>query len=41
MFHTFFNLTCSLLFLPFAQVFVKISEKLIPDKEGKHRQTVV
>ena len=33
LFHTFFNVTCTLLFLPFANVFVKISEKLIKDKE--------
>lgn len=39
MFHTLFNVVCSMLFLPFAQVFIYISKKLIPDKEHKHRST--
>ena len=33
MFHTFFNVTCTLLFLPFCNVFVKISEILIKEKK--------
>ncbi len=33
MFHTFFNLTCTVLFLPLSDVFVKISQWLIRDKE--------
>lgn len=33
MFHTFFNIVCTLLFLPFTKVLVKVSEKLIPEKE--------
>lgn len=33
MFHTFFNVICTALFLPFCSVFVKISEFLIKDKE--------
>ncbi len=33
MFHTFFNLTCTLLFLPFINVFVKLSNLLVPDKK--------
>ncbi len=32
MFHTFFNLTCTLLFLPFAKGLVKISMLIIPEK---------
>lgn len=35
MFHTFFNVTCTLLFLPFCNVFVKISEILIPEKKAE------
>lgn len=41
MFHTLFNLTSSFLFLPFAKTFVKISERLIPDKEGLEVKNVV
>jgi len=33
MFHTFFNLTCTVLFLPLSGVFVKISQWLIREKE--------
>lgn len=33
MFHTFFNVTCTALFLPFINVFVKISEWVIKDKK--------
>lgn len=33
LFHTFFNVTCTLIFLPFANVFVKVSEKLIKNKD--------
>lgn len=33
MFHTFFNVTCTILFLPFCNVFVKISEILIREKK--------
>lgn len=33
MFHTFFNVVCTLLFLPFTRVFVKIATKLIRDKK--------
>ena len=32
MFHTFFNVTCTALFLPFCGAFVRISERLIPDR---------
>lgn len=34
LFHTFFNTVCTCLFLPFANVFVKISTKLIREKSG-------
>lgn len=34
MFHTFFNVICTLLFLPFCNVFVKISEVLIRERES-------
>lgn len=36
MFHTFFNVTCTLIFLPISNVFVKISEIIIKDEEVKH-----
>lgn len=39
MFHTFFNVVCTLIFLPFCKVFVKISEKLIKDKKPAERPT--
>lgn len=34
MFHTFFNVTCTVLFLPFCNVFVKISEQLIKERKA-------
>ena len=34
MFHTFFNVLCTLIFLPFIKVFVKLSEIIIPDRKG-------
>lgn len=37
MFHTFFNVTCTCLFLPFVKVFVKLSELIIRDKEEPYR----
>lgn len=33
MFHTFFNVTCTVIFLPFCGVFVKISEFLVREKK--------
>ncbi len=39
MFHTFFNLVCTILFLPFCKVFVKISERLIREKEQARPET--
>ena len=33
MFHTFFNVTCTLVFLPFINVFVKISKFVVKDKK--------
>ncbi len=35
MFHTFFNVVCTLIFLPFTKVFVKLSGILIPEKKKK------
>ncbi|MCF0229459.1 MAG: Na/Pi cotransporter family protein [Parasporobacterium sp.] len=35
MFHTFFNVVCTIIFLPFTNVFVKISQLIIRDKEVK------
>lgn len=34
MFHTIFNVTCTLAFIPFIKVFVKLSEIIIPDRKG-------
>lgn len=33
MFHTFFNIVCAIIFLPFTNVLVKISQLIIKDKE--------
>ena len=35
MFHTFFNVICTLIFLPFTRVFVTIASKLIRDKKPR------
>ena len=35
MFHTFFNVTCTLIFLPFTKLFVKASRFVIRDKPGE------
>lgn len=35
MFHTFFNVICTLLYFPFVKHFVKLTEILIPDKKKK------
>ena len=35
MFHTFFNVVCTLIFLPFTRVFVTIATKLIRDKKPR------
>ncbi len=34
LFHTFFNVVCTCIFLPMANVFVKIATRIIPDKKG-------
>jgi len=34
MFHTGFNVMCTIVFLPFIKIFVKLSEKLIKDKKS-------
>ena len=34
MFHTIFNVSCTLLFLPFAKVLVTLATKLVPDKKA-------
>lgn len=35
MFHTFFNVVCTIIFLPFCNVFVKVSEFIIRDKKAE------
>ena len=37
MFHTFFNVTCTILFLPFTRLFVRASEFLIREKQGNRK----
>ncbi len=39
MFHTFFNVTCTVIFLPFCGMFVKISKVLIEEKEPERSAT--
>ena len=34
LFHTFFNVVCTCIFLPMASLFVKIATRIIPDKKG-------
>ncbi len=34
MFHTFFNVTCTLIFLPFTKLLVKLSEIIVPEKKA-------
>lgn len=38
MFHTFFNVTCTILFLPFSRLFVRASEFLIRDKQESRKR---
>ena len=39
MFHTFFNVTCTLLFLPFTKLLVKASVLLVPEKRESKEKT--
>ncbi len=39
MFHTFFNVTCAIIFLPFTKVLVKLSTIIIPEKETEKNST--
>ncbi len=39
MFHTIFNVACTILFIPFTKVFVKVSERIIKDKKKSVRKT--
>ena len=39
MFHTFFNVTCTILFLPFSHLFVRASEFLIRDKQESRKRS--
>ena len=40
MFHTFFNVTCTIIFLPMTALLVKISEKVIKDKKDVKKQLI-
>ena len=40
MFHTFFNVMCTLIFLPFINIFVKISNVLIKDNKEENDQEI-
>ncbi len=37
MFHTFFNVTCTLLFLPFTKLLVKVSKLIVKEKKAKEK----
>lgn len=37
MFHTAFNVTCTLIFLPFSEMFVKVVNKILPDKKDENK----
>ncbi len=37
-FHTFFNVGCTILFLPFIKVFVKVATLIMPDKKKESKQ---
>lgn len=39
MFHTFFNVFCTALFLPFTGLFVKLANVVMPEKEGSKIET--
>ena len=39
MFHTFFNCTCTLIFLPFINIFVKAATILVKEKDVKHLES--
>ena len=41
MFHTVFNVSCTLLFLPFINVFVKLSKLIVKDKEPQEDDGLV
>ncbi len=41
MFHTFFNVVCSALFLPFTRFFVFVSEKIVRNKKGKDKSDIL
>jgi phosphate:Na+ symporter len=38
MFHTFFNVLCTLIFLPFTKVLVKLSEVIIPERKQTEKE---
>ncbi len=41
MFHTFFNVICVLLFLPFIKVFIKVATLIIPEKNQKKEEIAI
>lgn len=41
MFHTFFNTVCTLIFLPFVNIFVKVSKMLVKDEEEEQEKTYI
>ena len=41
MFHTFFNVVCSALFLPFTKFFVFLSNKIVRDKKNKRKSDLL
>lgn len=41
MFHTFFNLVCTIIFLPFSKLFVKLATLIIKDKKRENANNVL
>ena len=41
MFHTFFNVICVLLFLPFIKVFIKVATLIIPERNQKKEELAI
>ncbi len=40
MFHTFFNIICTLLFLPFTKTLVYLATKIVPEKKSREEKSV-
>lgn len=40
MFHTFFNVVCTIIFFPFIKLFVKLATLMVPDKKKKSQENI-